>query len=264
MKSRDLVSVNIATYNRAHLLPRCLDSVLSQDYKNMEVIIVNDASSDNTVEVVEEYQNRDARITLITHKQNKGLSTARNTAYRNSNGSLIAFMDDDDEWIDKEKITKQVEIFDKGPEDLGIVCSAVQLIDRTGDKHEKIIEEPKDLKAHILTRNGIIYSPTAMTRTNILEEAGGFDPNLKRGVDSDFYRRCIVRKNYKVHFMPEVTTSIHEYGEDRITPSLGFKDRLNIIKANGYLIYKYFDQYLFYPKPLFMRLKTIIRTCLKP
>jgi glycosyltransferase involved in cell wall biosynthesis len=259
-----LVSVNIATYNRAPLLARCLDSVLAQNYENMEIIVVNDASSDNTVEVVEEYQQNDSRIELINHEENKGLSATRNTAYRISKGSLIAFMDDDDEWTDNQKIKKQVQIFDQSDEDLGIICSGVLLIDHYGEKRKKIIEEPRDLKSHILTRNGIIYSPTVMTRKSIIEKAGGFDDNLSRGVDSDYYRRCIVRHNYKVHFMPEVTTAIHEYGDDRITPFMGFKGRMNIIIANGYLIYKYFDQYLFYPKPLFMRIKTIFRTCIKP
>ena len=86
VKMDKLVSVNITTYNREKLLPRCLESVLSQSYEKIEIIIVDDCSSDNTSRVIEEYQKKDCRIKYIRHETNKKLATARNTAWQNSKG----------------------------------------------------------------------------------------------------------------------------------------------------------------------------------
>ena len=91
-----LVSVNITTFNRAHLLPRCLDSILTQSYKNLEIIIVDDCSTDYTEEVVKKYQAKDSRIKYFKHEKNMGNAHARNTALKNCSGFYVAFMDDDD------------------------------------------------------------------------------------------------------------------------------------------------------------------------
>src|SRR6056297_2055943 len=106
-----LVSVNLTTYNRAHLLHRAIKSVLNQAYKNLEIIIVDDGSDDNTYEVLENLGKNDNRINYIKHAKNRGNAAARNTALKNSSGEYIAFMDDDDEWIDPHKIEKQISIF---------------------------------------------------------------------------------------------------------------------------------------------------------
>lgn len=237
-----LVSVNITTYNRAHLLPRCLDSVLSQSYENIEVIIVDDCSSDNTTEVVNEYQQKDSRIKYIRHETNKRNAHARNTALENCTGYYVAFMDDDDEWIDSDKVKKQVEIFESSDDKkLGIVCSGVRLFSDEETYKDKIIEKPKDLVSYILSRNGIIYSPTVMTKRDIMIEVGGFDTNLPRGIDSDFYRMCIVKYGYDVYFMEDITTGVHEYGDDRMTPVSTEKAILKDIQSNEICLEKYKD-----------------------
>lgn len=261
--TNDLVSVNIATYNRAHLLPRCLDSVLSQTYDNFEVIIVNDSSTDNTIELVNEYKKIYPRIKLITHTQNIGLANARNTAYQNSNGKYIAFMDDDDEWIDEEKLKKQVEVFSKKSGILAIVCSNVRLVDRKNNQQDKIIKKPESLAAHILTRNGIIYSPTVMTKRSILKKLRGFDTDLIRGIDSDFYRRCIVKYGYDVYFMTEITTAIHEYGNDRITTLNQSGEYKKALKNNFYVLNKYKYDLIIYPSALVKRTSKTFKLLLR-
>jgi glycosyltransferase involved in cell wall biosynthesis len=214
-----LVSVNITTYNREKLLPRCLDSVLSQSYENMEIIIVDDCSNDNSKGVIEAYQKKDSRIKYIRHDTNKKNATARNTAWQNSKGYYIAFMDDDDEWIDKDKLKKQVEVFENSDDEkLALISTSVRLFADENNFTNKIITRPQNLEAHILSRNGIIYSPTVMTKREIIEKVGGFDPAIPRGVDSDLYRMIIVVYGYdSVYFMPDVTTAIYEFGVDRMT-----------------------------------------------
>lgn len=253
-----LVSVNLTTYNRANLLQRALDSILVQTYPKMEVIIVDDCSEDNTTEVVNNYMEKDPRIKYFRHEKNQGNAKARNTALSHSTGYYIAFMDDDDEWIDNYKLDKQVEIFENSKENIGVVCSSVLLIEEKGNSKAKTVEKPKNLKKHILGGNGIIYSPTVLTKREILEEVGGFDDNMKKGVDSEFYRTCIVKLGYDVNFMSDVTTAIYECGSDRMTTIRSEKDIDIALSANLYLIRKYIAQYLLSPLVLTKRLKKII------
>lgn len=199
--SYPLVSVNITTYNRAKLLPRCLDSILCQTYPNFEIVVADDCSSDNTTDIVNKYVADNPQITIkyTKHKINKGNAHTRNTALKHAEGYYIAFMDDDDEWIDPDKLKKQVEIFENTDnKDLAIVCTGVNLVDENQNVINKNVYHPENLKEAILKRNGVIYSPTVLTKKAILEKVGGFDIRLKRGVDSDFYRTCILKHNYDV------------------------------------------------------------------
>jgi glycosyltransferase involved in cell wall biosynthesis len=259
-----LVSVNIATFNRAHLLPRCLESVIAQSYRNLEIVIVDDASPDQTEALISDYQQRYGSIKYIRHHSNRGLAQARNSALAICTGHYVAFMDDDDEWSDLEKIEKQVAILqaDKNGT-IGIVCSSVRLFSSKTEFFDKIIRKPANLTDTIFRGNGFIYTPTVMTTKDILLQVGGFDPKLARGIDSDFYRMCIVKHHYDVHFMPEITTNVHEYGTDRIT-SLTTRVALEKhLDGNLYALKKFKYQYLKRPRPLAARLRNIISAYIK-
>ena len=90
------VSVIIPVYNAEKYLRQCLDSVVSQTFKNIEIICLNDGSIDNSLQIVEEYQQKDKRIILVDLKQNKGISHARNEGVKFAKGNYIAFVDSDD------------------------------------------------------------------------------------------------------------------------------------------------------------------------
>ncbi|GAH83893.1 unnamed protein product, partial [marine sediment metagenome] len=122
------VSVIIPTYNRADMVGRAIQSVINQTYQDFEIIIIDDASTDNTREVAREFQEREKRIKYFKHEINKGGGAARNTGIKNSKGEYIAFLDSDDEWY-PEKLEKQIEIFNKNDENLGVVYSGVFYID---------------------------------------------------------------------------------------------------------------------------------------
>ena len=253
-----LVSVNITTYNRAELLPRCIESVLAQSYENMEIIIVDDCSSDETSEVIKRYVEKSDQIEHIRHEENRGLPAARNTGWKNSNGKYIAFMDDDDVWIDEDKIAKQVNILENTTNrNLALVSTSVRLHQDKDSVHNKVISRPHNLKARILRGNGIMYTPTVMTKRCTIQKVGGFDRMLSRGIDSDFYRTCIVRFDYDVEFMPDVTTAIHEYGNGRITALDGLKDHSSRVLSELYVLWKYKVIFLRYPVPALVRIKKI-------
>jgi len=119
---RPLVSTILTTYNRAEKIVRSIQTVLGQSYKNIELIVVDDASTDNTEKVVGDINDESMRY--IKHRTNKGAQAARNSGLDASKGKYIAFLDDDDYW-DERKIELQVKAFQEGPESVGVVYGQV-------------------------------------------------------------------------------------------------------------------------------------------
>ena len=101
---KGLISVIVPVYNIEKYLPRCIDSILNQTYKNWEAIFINDGSTDNSLKILEEYKKRDKRIKIID-KKNAGSGAARNDGIENSKGEYIAFLDSDD-WYEKNFLEK--------------------------------------------------------------------------------------------------------------------------------------------------------------
>ncbi|KJR97815.1 MAG: hypothetical protein VR65_22600 [Desulfobulbaceae bacterium BRH_c16a] len=235
-------------------MPRALDSIISQSYQEIEIVIVDDGSNDNTTEIIKEYQKRDARIRYFRHETNKGNAYARNTALRNSKGSYVAFMDDDDEWIDRDKLKKQLELFEKTDKNVAFLCSNVVIVAEDGTRIEKRVNRPRNLIKHILAQNGIIYNSSVMAKKFIMEEVGGFDEKMPRGIDSEFFRTSIVKYKYDVHFMQEITTAVHEYGDDRMTRLSDLRVAHKSLKANLYLLRKYKYEFIKNPFQALLRL----------
>ena len=93
------ISVIIPVYNTAIFLPRCIESVLRQSHSDLEIVLINDCSTDQSAEVLDNYARRDSRVSVINHEINKGLSAARNTGIEHAHGEYVSFLDSDD-WID--------------------------------------------------------------------------------------------------------------------------------------------------------------------
>ena len=252
-----LVSVNLTTYNRAGLLPRALDSVLSQSLLDLEVVVVDDCSQDATAAVVSSYCQRDNRVKYHRHETNCGNARARNTALSKCCGEFVAFMDDDDEWIDPDKLAKQVEIL-RADGRVGIVCSSVRRYTSETEYVELILSKPVDLKSRILSGNNIVFNSTVMSRRSIMNGVGGFDEKMVKGVDSEFFRRGIVKHGYDVHFMPEITTAVYEHGVGRMTPVQNRYQAKKALSAHWRVLRKYFRHYLHHPRALGRRLKAIV------
>ena len=99
MQENPLISVIVPIYNVAPWLPRCLDSIVGQTYKNLEILLIDDGSTDNSLEICQQYAEKDPRIKVI-HQENKGLPSTRNTGIEHATGDFFTFVDADD-WIDK-------------------------------------------------------------------------------------------------------------------------------------------------------------------
>ncbi len=182
MPSPPQVSVILPTYNRAALLPRAMRSVLAQTYDDLELIVVDDASSDDTAEVIGQFE--DPRIRFLRHESNRGGSAARNTGIEAARGRYIAFQDSDDEWM-LDKLSRQVAAMDEAGESVGVVyCSYLRCM----EKAAVYVPEPHvrrregNLLPEILLHN-FVGTPTLLVRRECLEAAGLFLEGLPRFQD---------------------------------------------------------------------------------
>lgn len=126
---KDLVSVIIPCYNVAPFLRRCLDSVLNNTYQNLQVICINDGSTDNTLQILESYN--DERIKIISH-ENKGLSLTRNVGMESAEGEFISFIDSDD-WVHREFYERMVKTQKESHADV-VICNYKTIYDYCVDE----------------------------------------------------------------------------------------------------------------------------------
>lgn len=240
-----LVSVLIGTYNRADLLLRAVNSVLRQHYGNLEIIVIDDASTDNTPEVVRTLG--DDRVKYIRHKENKGIATVSNAAFKHSKGEFIALLGDDDEWTNRDKLYRQVEVFRKNrARRLGIVGAWWQDIENGQVIRQHTPDISSDLTERMLTGN-IICGSMMMVSRKAWEAVGGFNENMKRGTDSEL-ARSIITRGYEVEMIPEIMGNVHISGSDRITNTNSLERIKTAMCMVEYLLQKYSALYDKYPQ----------------
>lgn len=154
-------------YNSDEYIAKAIESVIKQTYKNWELIIVNDASTDNTEKIIKTYQAKDKRIKLISLPENQGVANARNTAVKNAIGRYIAFLDADDYW-EKEKLQEQIQILNNS--DADISYTAYLMIDEAGKTIKKrSIKEILKFN-DLLKENSIIFSSVVCKKESIKKQ----------------------------------------------------------------------------------------------
>lgn len=194
------VSVIIPVFNREHLIKRSMQSVLNQTYENLEVIVVNDASTDKTEEEVKSI--KDERVRYIKNDKNLGPSVSRNKGIEVSKGELIAFQDSDDEWYE-DKLQKQVDLIINSSEKVGAAYCGMEFIDfNTGEKTGESVKEA-DFKKNF-TEGSFFLTPanvTVLIKKKVLDEVGYFDDRLYAQEDTEIAIR--VSKKYDYAFVNE-------------------------------------------------------------
>jgi glycosyltransferase involved in cell wall biosynthesis len=198
------VSVIVPAYNAAIYLPYAIDSVLAQTYRDWEIVIVNDGSTDHTGAVVEPYQAMLGDRLQFIEQPNRGLSAARNTGLRAARGEFMAMLDADDVWL-PHRLARGVAVLDSHPE-TGLVHAKVVRI----DVHGSITGQPKvapeylsgRIARHIYTRRAHIVCPTVLFRKRCLQTAGWFDEAMQATEDRDLWFRIALR--YEIAFIDEV------------------------------------------------------------
>jgi len=213
------VSVIVPCYNSSNFIKRTINSVLFQTFKDWELILVDDCSIDNTVEIIEEYVKRDPRIKLFkTEKNSGGPAHPKNVGLKEAKGEYIAFLDHDDEWL-PEKLEKQLEVFEKSDNPrLGLVTCSSFLVDRDNKVIGKIsTKNKKEIFPEILIRNPIHSNSSVLIKKEVLKLVGERDENLKYSEDYDMWIR--IAKQYDFFFIekPLFNYRLHKNNTTRIT-----------------------------------------------
>lgn len=186
------VSVVIATYNSGPYLREAIGSVLSQTVSDLELIVIDDGSTDGTKDLVTEFQ--DERVRYVWQK-NAGQTSAKNHGVRLALGDFIGFCDGDDYWYPK-KLELQLPLFQKDPL-LGVAYSPADTIDQHGARLAEIIPAPYrgDVTQELFLSNFVPFG-TALVRRQCMEAVGGFDPALSMGIDWDLWLRISARYHF--------------------------------------------------------------------
>jgi glycosyltransferase involved in cell wall biosynthesis len=189
-----LVSVVMPAYNVAWCIGRAIDSVLVQDFRSYELIVVNDGSTDDTRAVLDRY----GEAVVLIDQSNRGMSAARNRGIRQARGTYIAFLDADDWWL-PEKLSRQVELMTRRPE-LGFCSTAARVED--GDGRLLNLWRCPDGRSEILetlfAQNAAIAGgcSAVIVRKDLLERVGMFDESLGGFEDPDLWMRLAAVSGY--------------------------------------------------------------------
>ncbi|MDE2399397.1 MAG: glycosyltransferase [Patescibacteria group bacterium] len=181
------VSIIIPTHNRALLLNRAVVSVIEQSFKDFECLIIDDHSTDTTRELIENWQSKDSRIRYINFNGKRNLQAVLNYGLFQANGVYIARLDDDDYWIDKDKLKKQVSFLDFNDNYLLIGTNA-NFVDEFGKIlfSSRITLKDSVIRKKILFDNPFISS-TVVFRKDEAKKLGGFSENIKLSGDYDLW-----------------------------------------------------------------------------
>ena len=220
-----LISVIIPTYNRAELVERAVHSVLSQTYLDLEVLVVDDASKDDTRDRVKALQQADDRIVYLCHNSNRGAQAARNTGIRAAKGMYIAFLDSDDEWL-PQKLYLQMALFSQGDISPGVIYCGLQEVSVDGKMLNQFLPKFRGYIYPQALSDWIAGTDTLIVRREILERIHGFDEHINTHQEWDL---CIrLARECEFDFVPECLTLYHQHA----LPSIS-KDYLR--NAYGYL-----------------------------
>jgi glycosyltransferase involved in cell wall biosynthesis len=188
-----LVSVIIPTYNRARTIERAVNSVLAQTWKEMEIIVVDDGSTDQTGELLKVYGDK----IRVINQQNGGASAARNTGIKAATGEIISFLDSDDEWF-PSKTERQVKLL-QCTELAGVVCCVcnAKMLFSSGTVtsfqaarlHPKQVEGVWSNPAEVLATRFLFFNQVVAVRRKALDQTGYFRENLRIMEDYDLALR---------------------------------------------------------------------------
>jgi glycosyltransferase involved in cell wall biosynthesis len=237
MEQKPLVSVIIPCLNREALIGKAIESALRQTHDNLEIIVINDGSTDGTEEAVRRYTHN-SKVRYFKHEMNKGIPAARNTGIRNSRGDYVAFLDSDDTWL-PNKVEIQLRAFAQDPRgEVGMVWTDAYYVDEAeGGKIRTsnlilpddfaLLTNDKVLK--LLFMRNFVLGGTSMVRQCCFERVGLLDEELRGGADDyDLWLR--LAPCYRFAYVPIPLTTIRLHGGNHSSVQGNNGDALVIVK----------------------------------
>ena len=209
------ISIIIPTYNSSKFIKRTINSVLNQTLQDWELLIVDDTSTDNTVELIHEFLKKDQRIRFYKTLRNSGApALPKNLGIEKAMGEYIAFLDHDDEWLPL-KLEKQLEIFESSHnEKLGVVSCFINIIN---NKNKLILKYKKNYKKDIIKnlvkKNFLLTSSCVMVKSIIFKKIGSFDSKFGISDDLDMWIR-IATNSYDFDYVPEYLVNYISHGNN--------------------------------------------------
>ena len=230
-----MVSIIMPTYNRAYIIERAIVSVIHQTYEDWELIIVDDASKDNTREIVKKYISN--KILYFENFENKGSNESRNIGVRNAKGEYIAFLDSDNYWPEN-RLELQISGIEECVYQRCFFYGKVEITDGVNKRvlPSQIMKED-ELKKRELYEN-VIDLNTILLKRGLFLEIGGFSENLPRLQDWELVLRMMYCFNIN-GVGSEECLSFNEIQEN----SIG-RDKIKFVEAIGFLYKQYICKYL--------------------
>ncbi|WP_115865083.1 glycosyltransferase family 2 protein [Halorussus litoreus] len=215
------VSVVVPTYERGDVLPRALDSALAQTHPDLEILVVDDGSTDATAETVAKYRARDDRVRYLVHEDNRGPSAARNTGIEAAEGEVVAFLDSDDE-LRPRFVERSVAVLDETPENC-VGTYVAKNVRRDGDLVRVLDAAPTITAEALASTDGVdwdfVRAGGMAVEADVLDEIGGFDEEIRYHEDYDLWLR-LAERSYVVEGIDEPLYDYHLHG-DQLTDSPG-------------------------------------------
>jgi len=202
------ISVIIPIYRSQDTVTRALNSVIRQSFQDFEIIVVDDASPDESAAIAKEWAARNSmQLEVVQFKKNRGPSAARNAGASAARAEYIAFLDSDDEWL-PDKLAAQLEVMERDHNVVLVGCNAEwiagnKIVERIAD--DSVDDGPEAWKA--LLESSFISTPCAFVRASAFKEVRGFREDLTVGEDQDLWIRLAFMGN--VIFIDDVLVHIH-------------------------------------------------------
>jgi len=194
------VTVVMAVHNDAATVRAAIESIFHQTHRDWELVIVDDASTGMTSEILATFANRDRRVTVVRNPVNRGLAASLNSGWRQARGELIARMDADDTSL-PDRLARQVEFMDLHAE-VAVLGTAAELVDEK-EKSLGIASRPErhEALAERIYKESPFIHPSVIIRRSFLEALGGYDERLRRGQDYDLWLRGY--RGFRFHNLPD-------------------------------------------------------------
>jgi glycosyltransferase involved in cell wall biosynthesis len=224
------VSIITVAFNAAETIEATMKSVLSQDYKDIEYIIVDGGSTDSTHDIVNRYKNDIAKV--ISEPDN-GIYDAMNKGFRSSNGTIIAALNGDDVYTGNSIVNRMVEFIES--KNLDAAYGDLIYIDRRDTGHIKRFWKPGPYKKGAFYHGWVIPHPTFFCRKEIFEKYGYFNDKLQIAADFELMLRLIEKHRIKIDYLPEVIVKMGVGGKANVLRGMirGNREIIRSFRLNG-------------------------------